>query len=159
MNKKYLVRKSDKLFTGICSGLASYLNINALLVRLATLVLFYFFSLEVTLIYLLAWMLILPEPNEAFAQRIFYRKIKKSSKLNLFKSRDSILFGVCKGISINLNLNVVGIRLLFGISFLILGLGAVLYIVLAISLPSRSDYEVRLMQRIETLKLKISERH
>lgn len=160
MNRKYLVRKSDRLLGGICSGLASYFNINKLLVRFAALVLFNYFSLEVALVYLLAWILVLSEPYERFEQKVFYNKIKESSELKLFKSRDSMLLGVCKGISLKLSLNIVGVRLLFGVSSLFLGFGLILYITFALFLPSKSDYEIKLIQRVKALKLKImSEYH
>lgn len=155
MNNKHLVRKSNRLLGGVCSGLASYFDINPLHVRVVSLILLNYFSLETAIVYVLAWILVLPEPNESFEKKVFYRKIKENKNLTLFKSRDSIFFGVCKGIALKLNLNVLGVRLVFFITSLFLGLGLGAYLILALILPSRSDYEIKLMQRIETLKLKI----
>ncbi len=159
MNKKHLVRKSNKIFGGVCSGLASYFNINNNLVRLVALTTLYFFSVQVAFAYLLGWLLLLLEPNEEFKRKVFYQKLKESSNLKYYKSSDSMFLGVCKGIAHRCKINVVGVRFLFLFSCLTLGAGAVLYIILSICLPSKSDYEIKLLLRIEALRGKIIESH
>ena len=156
MNKRHLIRKKSNILGGVCSGLAFYLHIKIHIVRIMILILFFYFSLEVATFYVLAWILILPEPKESFKKKVFYQKLNDNNKLTTFKSSNSLFLGVCKGIALKFNLNVFGVRMLFMISGLFFGLGVVLYFILSFCLPSRSDYEVKLKQRIEILKQKIN---
>ena len=122
-----------------------------------TLCLLVLLELPMVLIYVLAWMLVVLQPLNEFEKRVFYRQTIKNQKLGVFKSKNGIALGVCKGLAYKFNLNRNGLRTLFVLSALCFGLGIFVYIVLALIFPSRSDYEIKLLNRANTLKSKNSQ--
>lgn len=153
MKNDYFVRKSSgRLLGGVCAGIATYFKVDKLVVRLLTLFLCYFAPVLVVSCYAVAWLLIPLEPKWNFEKRVFYRLRKDSAKVPLFKSSDSVFLGVCKGLAYKLNVSENGLRLVFLVSSLCFGLGAIVYFVFALCMPYRSDYEIKLMKRIETLR-------
>ena len=132
--KKKLCLSPEKKITGLCAGIGDYLNIDPTLIRvfaigiaLATAVLPAFF------VYLIM-SLVLPKPDED------YFMTHPTSGKRLYKSRDDKrLAGVCGGIAETYNRDSTVIRLIWALSFIIIGYGLWLYIASAIIIPKKDD--------------------
>lgn len=119
----------NKKFLGVCGGIADYLNIDVVLIR----ILFVFISLATTIIpcllaYILA-SLVLPQPPENYYE-IFNNTGKK-----LFKSNDKKIAGVCGGFAEYFGVDATIIRLILALLVLFFGYGIVAYIACAVLMP------------------------
>ena len=63
------------------------------------------------------------------------------SNKRLYKCEDGMVFGVCKGIAEYFNIDPTLVRLLWAILLCCAGTGFLLYLILAIILPPKSEVE------------------
>ena len=124
--------KKRKLISGVASGIAYYLGIDPLWIRLLFILLFLPFfvnealSIISVLIYIILW-IVTPEAAELPEEK----KYKK-----MFRNPDEkVLGGVAGGIAAYFGIDMVVVRLLFVISIFLGGSGILLYIILWIILP------------------------
>ncbi len=87
MSQTRLTRSStDKIIAGVCGGLAEYLEINPVLVRLAFLVLFFASGIGFP-IYLILWIVMPQGDNDAVADNVVIQK-------NINEIGDSVQSGI-----------------------------------------------------------------
>lgn len=127
MERKLYKSDTDKKVCGVCGGLADCLDVDVSIVRgvMAILVLS---SLYGILIYFVM-AVVMPVDN---------REVKVlSNRKVLYKSQeDKLIFGVCGGIAEYINVNPMLIRLICIFSVLWFGSGILVYIVMAVVMPS-----------------------
>lgn len=121
-----------KILGGVMAGIAHYLNLDPLWIRLIYLLLFFGVSfLEpiagiLLLLYIALW-IIFPLSYELEEEE----KLKK-----MYRDPDNkVVGGVCGGISAYFGIDVVVVRLLFVIAIFFAGTGIILYIILWLILP------------------------
>lgn len=133
--EKKLYRSPDKKICGVCAGMADYFNIDASLVRIIALVLFFYTAvIPMTIAYLIA-AAVIPAPNDNYYQ-IFNNTSKR-----LVKSRDKKIAGVCGGVAEYFGFDPTIVRLIYVLAVLVFGSGLMLYIVCAIVLPNPEDVQ------------------
>lgn len=101
--ERHLYRNSnDKILGGVCSGLAHYLKIDPIFVRLAFVLLFSILFW----VYLLMWIILKPMPLKSNITKRLYRN-----------PNDKIIGGVCGGIATYFNIDAWIPRLIFVLPF------------------------------------------
>jgi phage shock protein PspC (stress-responsive transcriptional regulator) len=156
---KHLSRsKRDKLIGGVCGGLASYFNIDPIIIRIALIIITMAWGAGI-IVYLLLWA-ILPEndDNTSVVKRRLYRNPKQK-----------VVGGVCSGIAAYANIDPIIPRIIFatpllgmvffgildnGIFFFPVLVGGlptlvILYIILWASLPEATTLAEKLEMRGE----------
>jgi phage shock protein PspC (stress-responsive transcriptional regulator) len=130
--KKLYRDNKRKLLGGVCSGIAHYLTIDPLWVRLLFIILaadiFFSHSLGVLVLiaYIILWIIL---PISEFLEED--TKIKKMYR----NPEDRVLGGVASGIAAYFGADVTVIRLLFVLSIFVGGAGLIAYLILWIILP------------------------
>lgn len=130
--EKRLTRSSrDKVVAGVCAGLANYINVDPLLVRLLFVVLI--LGGEGIFIYGILY-LIMPESDEA---------LDVPRTIELYRPQQGRqIAGVCAGLAEYFNFDVNIIRVIFILAGVTGGTGALLYILLAMIIPEEPiEYE------------------
>lgn len=126
----------DKKFLGVCGGIADYLNVDVVIIR----IMFVLIALATAVVpCLLAYVLaalILPPPPEN------YYEIYNNNGRKLFKNKDKKIAGVCGGFAEYFGIDATVIRLVLALLLLFFGYGIIAYIVCAIMMPER-DYRVQ----------------
>jgi phage shock protein PspC (stress-responsive transcriptional regulator) len=124
-----LVRSvTDRKLGGVCAGLADYLGMDVSLVRVLAAVSVLFYGVGFVA-YLVAW-IIIPEGSPAgAAQSPPTRRLHRSVT-------DKRIGGVCGGVAEFLEADPSIIRIIWLVSVLVFGTGAMLYLLLWIILPS-----------------------
>lgn len=165
-SRKLMRNENDKVLGGVCSGIAAYLGIDPVVVRIITFLLIWAWGFGF-LLYIILW-IVLP------SSRSLHNPIHK----RLFRNPDSkVIGGVCSGIGAYLNIESVIIRLIFVLPllgiiftsifhhwlwvpnfFFPLSVGSlptliVLYIVLWISIPKAKTVTDKLEMRGEKVDL------
>ncbi len=121
MKKMYL--SPDKKILGICAGVADYLNIDPVIIRVALLCFAGVTAfLPVIIVYFVLGFVLPAAPAN------YYQTVQNTGK-KLTKGVDKKLAGVCSGIADYFGCDATLIRLLFAIAFLFLGMGVWFYIV------------------------------
>ena len=114
----------DKVFGGVCGGLAESLSIETIYIRLAFLILT-FYAGNGLLVYLILW-IVLPKMEAGDDTRF----------LRLYRPRrDRMLGGVCSGIAKAVQTDPSIIRLVFIGLTLLVGGGVVVYLLLWLIIP------------------------
>lgn len=128
MQEKKLRRSvSNKKVLGVCGGFGKYFNIDPSFVRVIFLTCLLALSLGLWIYLICA--LIMPKEEEGNADNTDnVKKIYRSKK-------NSVLFGVCGGISNYFDIDVVIVRLTLVLLFLLAGYGLLFYIVAGIVFP------------------------
>lgn len=139
-----------KILGGVASGLAYYLKIDPLLIRLAFVALFInAFHIQLTgvafLAYIVMWIAVPANPTLPENQ-----KIKK-----LFRSGASrVLGGVCSGIAAYFAVDVAIVRLLFVLSIFLGGSGVLVYILIWIITPEAKTLTEKMQMEGKPVTLK-----
>ncbi len=123
---KYLFRSvKNRKVAGVCAGLAEYFNLDPSLVRIVWLSCVLLAGTGI-LIYLIAWLIIPPNPNEPITQKftVFTRSPK-----------NKIIAGVCGGLGEYFQIDPVIFRLIFLLLVIGCGFGVILYFILWICIP------------------------
>lgn len=129
MEVKRLARSTtDRQIAGVCGGIAEYLSVDPMLVR----VLFLFLLLggEGLLIYGVLW-LIMPEDTMPIRSNTQPGPLTRSAS-------NRVIAGVCGGIADYFRIDVTLVRLVFVLAALSGGTGILLYIMLAILIPDEN---------------------
>lgn len=151
MRPKRLERDGKrKILGGVAAGIANYLNIDPIWIRLLFIILFFniFFTYHIgfpLLIGYIALWILLPESFNIEEDK----KIKK-----LYRNPDDkILGGVSSGIAAYFALDPLVVRLLFVVSILLGGSGVIVYIILWIITPEANSITEKMQMQGEPVTL------
>ncbi len=138
MTEKRLHRSTrDKMIFGVCGGFAEYLGIDSSLVRIIWVIVTLFGGSGV-IAYIVA-AIILPEQDDKKEEKIIeVESERKREPKKLYRSRDErMIWGVCGGIAEYFNIDVSLVRIGFVLFATSGGFGILLYIIMAIVMPSK----------------------
>ncbi len=148
--KKLFRDLNRKIMGGVCSGIANYLNIDPLWIRLLFLLLFFGFwfippaSGFALIIYLILWAV---TPGSADLE-------EDNTIKRLYRNPDErVIGGVASGLAAYFGTDTLVIRLLFVLSVLIFGFGVLLYIILWIITPEAITTTDKMRMRGEPVTL------
>ena len=132
---KRLFRDEDnKVLGGVCSGIASYLDVDPVIIRLAFILLLVFAGIGI-IPYLILWVVLPKGKKEEFMDPYEVPDINPNRKL--YRDKDNaMLGGVSSGLSAYFNIDPVILRFLFIIGTIWAGIGVLVYIILWIALPT-----------------------
>lgn len=121
--------RHNRLFGGVCSGIAHYLGLSCLFVRLSFLILILFAGLGL-LLYLILWLIIpLQSAEEA-------SNMPRTQAHMLYRSlHNRKIAGVCGGLGTALGIDPTVVRVLFVITLLFAGSALFIYLVLWLIMP------------------------
>jgi len=132
--KKLHMSVNDKMIAGVCGGLAETFGIDALLLRVAFIILIFFNGIG--LIAYLILMLVLPKGEPERPVEIDITPEKESDKKLHRLNKNKMIAGICSGMEKYFGVDVSIIRILFVVVTLLTGgLGIVLYIMFWVILP------------------------
>ena len=132
--KKLHLSLTNRMIAGVCGGLAETYGIDALLLRIAFIILI--FLNGIGLIFYLVLMLILPKGNKDAVVEIDITPDKEAKRKLSRHNKNKMIAGICSGMEHFFGIDVSIIRILFVVvTLLTSGLGIVLYIVLWLVLP------------------------
>ena len=135
--KKLYRTSENSMFGGVLSGISDRTRVDVTILRLIFIVLGIFFISKMISLYIVLWIAL---PQKEVAEKygdIVIKKLHKSEN-----SEANALFGVCKGISETIKIDVAFIRILVGGAIMFLpepfcSIVILAYLVLAIILPSK----------------------
>lgn len=119
----------NKKFLGVCAGIADRLNVDVVLIRILVVLLALATAIIPSLIIYVVVALILPQPNAD------YNETHINTGKKLYRSNNRKIAGVCGGIAEYFNISPTIVRLLLSVCVLLLGYGALAYIVCWILMP------------------------
>jgi phage shock protein PspC (stress-responsive transcriptional regulator) len=132
-----------KILGGVCAGIASYLNVDALWVRLVF-ALFAFAWGFTVLVYIIMWIVV---PGT-------YDLVEPEVGKKMFRDPErKILGGVSGGVASYLNLDILAVRILFILLTIAGGIGIFLYIILWVVLPEARTLTDRMQMQGEPVTL------
>ena len=141
----------DESLGGVCSGIASFFDIDPVIVRVLFVLLLVVYGSGI-LMYLILWAVV-PKANAEEAELMRLQRQNRSRRL--FRDPDSrVIGGVAAGLANYFGLDRVWIRLIFVASIFLFGTGFWLYIVLWIIVPKASTASDKLMMKGETVDIK-----
>lgn len=141
--KKFERDQQRKILGGVCAGLANYMNVDPLIIRL----LFAVFAFAVgfaILVYIILW-IVIPgsyELTEVEVAKKMYRDPEKK-----------VLGGVSGGVASYFNIDIIAVRVLFIVLTVTGGLGIFLYIILWVILPEAKTLTDRMQMQGEPVTL------
>ena len=142
---------NDESLGGVCSGIASFFDIDPVLVRVLF-VLFLVVYGSGILAYLILWAVV-PKANEEEAK--IMRLQRENRARRLFRDPDSrVIGGVSSGLANYFGLDRVWIRLAFVAGIFLFGTGFWLYIVLWIIVPKANTASEKLLMKGEPVDIK-----
>lgn len=141
--RKFNRDQRRKIFGGVCSGIASYLNIDALWVRLVFALLAFAWGLAIV-VYIILWIAIpgtydLPEPETG--KKMFRDPERK------------VVGGIAAGAASYLNIDLLATRIIFILLVFAGGFGIFLYIVMWIALPEARTLTDRMQMQGEAVTI------
>lgn len=141
--KSFQRDQKRKILGGVCSGIATYMNVDSLWVRLIFALLAFAWGLTI-FIYIILWILIpgtydLDEPETG--KKMFRDPERK------------VLGGVSGGVATYLNIDIVAVRVLFLLLAIPGGFGVFLYIILWVILPEARTLTDRMQMQGEPVTL------
>ncbi len=151
-DKKLRRNLNDKVFGGVCSGIADYLSVDSTLVRILFLIAFFIFG-SGFLIYIILWIVMKPASSEELSS------ITPRNKKKLFRDTDDkVISGVCAGIANYIGLDAVWVRIFFAIGFFVFGVGFWIYIALWIAVPKAITAAQKLQMKGDPIDISTIER-
>jgi phage shock protein PspC (stress-responsive transcriptional regulator) len=140
----------DQSLGGVCSGIASFFDVDPVLVRVLFVILLVVYGSGV-LLYLILWV-VLPEAKGEEAE---FMKVQRQNKTKrLYRDADNrVIGGVSAGLSNYFGLDRAWIRLAFVLSVFLFGTGFWLYIVLWIIVPKAISATDKLLMRGEPIDI------
>jgi len=154
-NKKLRRNPYDESLGGVCSGIASYFDIDPVIVRVLFAAATIFYGTGI-LFYIILWMVI-PQAKDDEAE--YMRTEKQARTRKLFRNPDEkAIGGVCSGLAHYFGLETVWVRLAFVAAFFFFGSGFLLYVVLWIIIPKAYTAADKLQMRGEPVDVKNIER-
>lgn len=138
--------KANGKFLGVCAGLANYMGVEAMKLRLVFLVCVVFGAWFLIPIYFIAWFLLddgSANMRETVVDNQFVRHFRTVDyRKKLYRNtREGKIFGVCAGIADYLEISVFVVRLVFLLLFFMTGFPLLLYIGAALVLDKKPEYE------------------
>ncbi len=141
----------DESLGGVCSGIASFFDIDPVIVRVLFVLLLVIYGSGI-LMYLILWAVV-PKANAEEAE--IMRLQRQNRNRRLFRDPDNrVIGGVSAGLANYFGLDRVWIRLIFVASIFLFGTGFWLYIVLWIIVPKASSASDKLMMKGEPVDIK-----
>lgn len=132
-----------KTIAGVCAGIANYMKIDPVWIRLAFLVLTLVYGITIVA-YIILWF-ILPESSDLPEH--------KSAK-KMFRDPDrKVLAGVCAGFAAYFNVEVIVVRLIFILLVFAGGAGVIAYVVLWMILPQAQTLTEKMQMQGEPVTL------
>ncbi len=142
---------SDQNLGGVCSGMASFFNVDPVLIRVLFVLLLIAFGSGV-LLYLILWIVM---PIASGEEAAYMRMQNQLRTKKLFRDADArMIGGVSAGLSNYFGLDKMWIRLAFLLSLLIFGTGFWLYIILWIIVPKAISASDKLLMKGEAADIK-----
>ncbi len=141
--KPLLRDQKRKIFGGVCAGVASYLNVDAVWIRLLFSILSFVYGTGL-IIYFIIW-IIVPgsyELNEPEVTKKMYRDPQRK-----------VIAGVSGGLATFLGIDIVVIRVLFIVFTFTFGIGALIYIVFWGTLPEARTLTDKMQMQGEPVTL------
>jgi|LakMenE18May11ns_1017448.scaffolds.fasta_scaffold9918179_2 phage shock protein PspC (stress-responsive transcriptional regulator) len=134
----------DQSLGGVCSGLASFFDVDPVLIRVLFVVLLVAFGGGI-LAYLILWIAV----PEAKGEEAFQMRLQRENKTKkLFRDNDArVVSGVASGLANYFGLDVVWIRVAFLVSILVFGTGFWLYVILWIIIPKAVTASDKLLMK------------
>ena len=121
--------RNNRLFGGVCSGIAHYLGLSCLFVRLSFLILTLFAGFGL-LLYIVLWLIIPLQSSDEAAS------MTRQRAHTLYRSlHNRKIAGVCGGLGAALGIDPTVIRVLFVIALLFAGSALLIYLVLWLIMP------------------------
>ncbi len=127
MKKMYL--SPNKKILGVCSGIADYLNIDPVFIRIIFLLVSVLTAIIPCFIVYIVVSLVLPDPP------VNYNEIVFNSGKRLYKGNERKIAGVCSGLGEYFGVDAAIIRIGFLLLSLFVGYGVITYIVCWILMP------------------------
>lgn len=141
----------DESLGGVCSGIASFFNIDPVMVRMLFVIMLVVYGSGI-LLYLILWAVV-PRANAEEAELMRLQRQNRSKRL--FRDPDSrVIGGVSAGLANYFGFDRVAIRLIFVISIFLFGTGFWLYIVLWIIVPKAASASDKLMMKGKPVDIK-----
>lgn len=132
IDKKLRRSSFNQSLSGVCSGLAYYLNIDTSLVRLAFVFSVFFFGTGV-LLYLILWIAI-PKAVGMEAEAIKNFELNNPNKL--FRTKETkAIGGVCSGLAVHFGIEIWVVRLVFFIGIFVFGFSILSYFLAWLIIP------------------------
>lgn len=129
-----LTKSEDRMLLGVAGGIAEYLQIDKLIVRILWAVLC--IPLPILILVYLIMGIVVPDPRQEPDYIDVTPGQEKQTGKRLMKGHPRMLAGVCAGIADYFHADPTIVRLTFVVTtFFSLGLGLVAYIVLAVVMP------------------------
>lgn len=142
---------SDQSLGGVCSGIASFFNVDTVLIRVLFVLLLIAFGSGI-LLYLILW-IIMPLATGEEAEYMRVQNQLRTKKL--FRDADArMVGGVSSGLSNYFGIDKMWIRLTFLASVLIFGTGFWFYIILWIIVPKAVSASDKLLMKGEAANIK-----
>jgi len=149
--KKLRRNPKDQVLGGVCSGIASFFDIDPVIVRILFAISIVVYGTGL-LFYLILWLVI---PEAAFDQSEFMDYQQKQRSKKLFRDPDKkAIGGVCAGLAAYFGLDVIWIRLAFLIMLFFFGSGALVYIILWIVISEAKTAAEKLQMKGEPVDIR-----
>jgi len=132
IDKKLRRSAFNQSLSGVCSGLAYYLNLDASLVRFAFVVSLFFFGTGV-FAYFILWIFV-PKATGAQAEAIKNYEFNNPNKLFRIKETKAI-GGVCSGLAVHFGIEIWAVRLAFFIGIFVFGFSILGYFLAWLIIP------------------------
>lgn len=143
-NKKLRRDPYDQSLGGVCSGLASFFDVDTVLIRVLFVLMLIAFGGGV-LLYLVLWIAV---PVAKGEEAVYMRMQRESKNKKLFRDNDSrVVGGVSSGLANYFGLDVVWIRVAFVIALAVFGTGFWLYVILWIIVPKAISASDKLLMK------------
>ena len=141
---KSLMRdQKRKILGGVCSGIANYMNVDAVWIRLLFALLTFAYGITLV-VYVIMWVVV---PGS-------YDLAEPEVEKKLFRDRDrKVIGGVSGGVSAYLGLDIIAVRVLFVVFTLAGGIGFFVYIVMWAILPEARSLTDKMQMQGEPVTL------
>jgi phage shock protein PspC (stress-responsive transcriptional regulator) len=146
---------SDQNLGGVCSGIASFFDVDPVMVRVFFVIMMVLYGSGV-LLYLVLWV-ILPEAKGEEAEYMRLQRLNKTKRL--FRDAESrMIGGISAGLASYFGIDRTWIRLGFVVSVFLFGTGFWLYIILWIIVPKAVSASDKLLMRGESVDIRSIEK-
>lgn len=148
--KKLRRHAQDQSLGGVCSGLASFFDVDPVLIRVLFVIMVVAYGSGV-LLYLVLW-IVIPEAKGEEVSSMQQQRQNKTRRL--FRDAENrVIGGVSAGLSAYFNIDRTWIRLAFLVSLFVFGTGFWLYVILWIIVPKAVSATDKLLMRGEPVDI------
>lgn len=132
MEKRLMRNVEDEKIAGVCSGVATYFDVDPTIVRIIWGIAFFSYGIGL-LLYLVCWLLF-PKNEE--------KVVYKASKRLMKDKQDVKIAGVCSGVAAYFGWDTTLVRVVWAASLLAFGAGLVPYLICWWVMPEPSTADV-----------------